>query len=74
MPDDATLNEEQAIGITERAARRIATLVEQEQADGLMLRITVSGGSITFNVKGNSAGIYVLDGPGKIGTDGVFLR
>lgn len=37
-------------------------------------RITVSGGSITFPVKGNSAGIYVLDGPGKIGEDGVFLR
>jgi hypothetical protein len=37
-------------------------------------RITVSGGSITFPVKGNSAGIYVLNGPGKIGQDGVFLR
>ncbi len=37
-------------------------------------RITVSGGSITFHVKGNSAAIYVLDGPGKIGTDGLFLR
>jgi hypothetical protein len=37
-------------------------------------RITVSGGSITFPVKRNSAGIYVLNGPGKIGADGVFLR
>jgi len=37
-------------------------------------RITVSGGTITFHVRGNSAGVYVLDGPGKIGADGVFLR
>jgi len=44
MLDDATPHEEQAIGITERAARRIAALVAQEQSDGLMLRITVSGG------------------------------
>ena len=44
MPDDATLHDEQAIGITERAARRIAALVAKEQSDGLKLRITVSGG------------------------------
>ncbi len=31
-------------------------------------------GSLSFHVKGNSAGIYVLDGPGKIGEDGVYLR
>lgn len=36
--------------------------------------INVGNGSITFDVKGNSAGIYVLNGPGKIGTDGAFLR
>lgn len=30
--------------------------------------------SLSFHVKGNSAGIYVLDGPGKIGEDGVYLR
>ncbi len=36
--------------------------------------IQVSGGSITFDVSAHSAGIYVLDGPGKIGEDGVFLR
>ena len=44
MPDDTTPHEEQSIGITERAAGRIAALVAQEQGDGLMLRITVSGG------------------------------
>ena len=37
-------------------------------------RITVSGGNIAFHVRGNSAGIYVLNGPGRIGEDGVYLR
>ncbi|MEW6712062.1 MAG: alpha-amylase family glycosyl hydrolase, partial [Candidatus Riflebacteria bacterium] len=36
--------------------------------------IQVSNGTISFHVKGNSAGIYVLNGPGKIGEDGVYLR
>ena len=36
--------------------------------------IAVHHGSISFHVRGNSAGIYVLDGPGKIGVDGVYLR
>jgi hypothetical protein len=36
--------------------------------------VTVSNGTISFSVAGNSAGIYVLNGPGKIGTDGVYLR
>jgi glycosidase len=31
-------------------------------------------GRLLFHVKANSAGIYVLDGPGKIGEDGVYLR
>ena len=33
-----------------------------------------SDGSLSFSVKANSAGIWVLDGPGKIGMDGVYLR
>ena len=36
--------------------------------------ITALGGSLSFHVKDNSAGIYVLDGPGKIGEDGAYLR
>jgi len=36
--------------------------------------INVTTGNISFNVKGCSAGIYVLNGPGKIGEDGDFLR
>jgi hypothetical protein len=31
-------------------------------------------GRLSFHVKANSAGIYVLDGPGKIGEDGGYLR
>ena len=44
MPDEATLDEEQTIRISDRAVGRIAKLVAEEQSDGLMLRITVSGG------------------------------
>lgn len=36
--------------------------------------IQVGNGTLGFSVKGNSAGIYVLNGPGKIGQDGPFLR
>jgi hypothetical protein len=36
--------------------------------------VRVTDGNLTFDVKAQSAGIYVLDGPGKIGTDGPFLR
>ena len=37
--------------------------------------IEVGDGTISFSVKReHSAGIYVLDGPGKIGQDGQFLR
>jgi glycosidase len=36
--------------------------------------VEVSDASISFRVEANSAGIYVLDGPGKIGEDGAFLR
>ncbi len=32
------------------------------------------GGTLSFRVEANSAGVYVLDGPGKIGADGPFLR
>jgi hypothetical protein len=31
-------------------------------------------GRLAFQVPANSAGIYVLDGPGKVGEDGVWLR
>jgi glycosidase len=33
-----------------------------------------SSGDLHFHVKANSAGIWVLDGPGKVGEDGVYLR
>lgn len=34
----------------------------------------VSGGSIAYRVRANSAGIWVLNGPGRIGEDGTYLR
>jgi glycosidase len=36
--------------------------------------VRVTGGRIAFRVRANSAGIYVLNGPGKIGEDGGYLR
>lgn len=33
-----------------------------------------SDGRLGFHVQANSSGIWVLDGPGKIGTDGVYLK
>lgn len=36
--------------------------------------INVSNGNLSFSVNAYSAGIYVLDGPGKIGTDGTYLN
>jgi glycosidase len=36
--------------------------------------ISVTDGNLSFHVRGNSAGIYVLNGPGKVGTDGIYLR
>ncbi|RQW83793.1 MAG: alpha-amylase, partial [Methylococcus sp.] len=36
--------------------------------------VEVGDGVLSFHVPANSAGIYVLDGPGKIGKDGVYLR
>jgi glycosidase len=36
--------------------------------------VQVGNGSLSFQVKGNSVGIFVLNGPGRIGKDGEFLR
>lgn len=36
--------------------------------------ISVGNGCLSFQVPANSAGIYVLNGVGKIGSDGVYLR
>lgn len=36
--------------------------------------ITVSNGTLSFSVASYSAGIYVLNGPGKIGVSGTYLR
>ena len=36
--------------------------------------IDVGNGTLSFHVNGNSAGIYVLDGLGKIGEGGVYLK
>jgi glycosidase len=42
--------------------------------DAISGRELESDGHLGFLVKANSAGIYVLNGPGKIGEDGAYLR
>ncbi len=37
-------------------------------------QVTTNNGTINFTVKARSAGVYVLNGPGKIGADGTYLR
>ena len=36
--------------------------------------VNVSNGSLTFNVPAYSARVWVLNGPGKIGIDGAYLK
>lgn len=36
--------------------------------------IVANDGTLTFTVRAQSAGIWVLNGPGKLGEDGPFLR
>ncbi|HYN78031.1 MAG TPA: alpha-amylase, partial [Lamprocystis sp. (in: g-proteobacteria)] len=36
--------------------------------------VQVGGGCIQFQVRANSAGVYVRNGPGKVGEDGAYLR
>lgn len=36
--------------------------------------VDVHDGQLSFEVRASSAGIYVLNGPGRIGADGVYLR
>ncbi|MFO0548390.1 MAG: alpha-amylase family glycosyl hydrolase [Polyangiaceae bacterium] len=37
-------------------------------------KTVADGGTLTFHVNAGSAGIYILDGPGKIGEDGTYLH
>ncbi len=36
--------------------------------------VSVQNGNLDILVKGRSVGVYILNGPGKIGKDGVYLR
>ena len=36
--------------------------------------ISASGGNLTFTVNPYSVGAYVLNGPGKVGADGQWLK
>lgn len=53
---------------------RVLPGVYTDAVTGLAQLVATSTRSITFSVKGNSAGIWVLNGSGKIGEDGDYLR
>jgi iron-sulfur cluster insertion protein len=44
MAETQTLTAEKAVRMTDRAAQRVASLIESEGRDALMLRLSVSGG------------------------------
>ncbi len=44
MPDTSTVSETVSFAISDNAAKRIATLVEMEEKQGMRLRVAVSGG------------------------------
>jgi glycosidase len=46
----------------------------RDAVTGNEVTVASAAPNLTFSVPGNSAGIYVLDGPGIIGTSGPFLR
>ena len=45
-----------------------------DAVSGQTQAVATSTRSLTFTVKANSAGIWVRNGPGKIGVDGAYLR
>jgi hypothetical protein len=65
------------IGLAESASD-----IEVSNVRGGTYRDAVSGrtqtvaanGTLRFHVEEGSAGVYILDGPGKVGADGVWLR
>jgi iron-sulfur cluster insertion protein len=80
MADITSEVEERRIVVTENAARRIATLRVQEQADNALLRIAVSGGGcsgfqygFSFDDQRNEDDVvFERDGVGVV-VDGVSL-
>ena len=44
MSEIGAISEERRVGMTANAAKRVAWLIDQEDQDGLMLRVSVSGG------------------------------
>ncbi|NLI79087.1 MAG: PKD domain-containing protein [Candidatus Riflebacteria bacterium] len=58
----------------EITVERIPSGVYADAVTGQTQVVASTSTSLTFTVKGNSAGIWIRNGPGKIGTDGSFLR
>lgn len=56
------------------SVERVRPGIYRDAISGLEQTVASASRTITFDVKANSAGIWVLNGPGKIGDDGAFLK
>ena len=61
------------VALTERAAKRVAWLIEQEGRDGLMLRVSVSGGGCSGFQYGFSFDDQQNEDDRTFGRDGVTV-
>jgi iron-sulfur cluster insertion protein len=80
MDDGRMAAAERRVGMTERAIARVASLIKAEGKDGLMLRLSVSGGGcsgfqygFTLDDATTADDIVFGDGPVKLVVDNVSL-
>ena len=73
MSDAKSSSPERAIALTESAAKRVAWLINQEDQDDLMLRVTVSGGGCSGFQYGFSFDDTVGGDDHTFGRDGVTV-
>ena len=53
---------------------RVRPGIYADAITGAVQTVATETRTLSFPVKANSAGIWILNGPGKIGEDGVYLR
>lgn len=66
-----------AVGLATGTAQDItlSNLINGSYTDAITgITRNVTNGSLSFNVPAYSAGIWVLNGPGKVGVDGLYLK
>ena len=73
MTDQAATVSPTPISLSASAARRVAVLIEQEDAPGMSLRVSVSGGGCSGFQYGFSLDDQVADDDLKVARDGVAM-